>query len=242
MTIVTALALMLMAGDVSEGPPAAPAASSAIVKAGSPAPAQPPAPHPASAAPELNATSKEIDPNVQVEDESLRMLARVRRVYVDVLTGGDEALQFRDMVMSSLQQAKVFLITENPDKADAVLKGAADDQVFTDYHDSEESLGIHTQNSQSNSWRSRYDGNTNARSNGLGVSDNEASHIEERKHEAFAAMRLVDKDGDVIWSSTQESLGGKYSGAAADVAARIAKQLAADYRRARALGPAPGKP
>ena len=175
------------------------------------------------------------------DDETTKMLAKVRRIYVDTLTGGDEALQFRDMVMSSLEQTKTFVVTENPDKADAVLKGAADDQVFTDYHDSEESIGVHAQESHANGWRDRYDGGNNANSHGIGMTDSDAVHSEERKHEAFAALRLVDRDGDVIWSSTQESLGGKYAWASADVAARIAKQLAADYRRAKAVA-AGGKP
>ena len=30
-------------------------------------------------------------------------LAKVRRVYVDILTGGDPALQFRDLLITSLQ-------------------------------------------------------------------------------------------------------------------------------------------
>jgi len=53
------------------------------------------------------------------------------------------------------------------------------------------------------------------------------------------ALRLVNKDGDVIWSMTQESLGGKFLGAAADVADKIAKKLAADVRKARADVPQP---
>ncbi len=176
-----------------------------------------------------------VAPEMSADDESTQMLAKVRRIYVDTLTGGDEALQFRDMVMSSLEQTKTFLVTENPDKADAVLKGAADDQVFTDYHDSEQSLGVHAQESHASGWRDRYDGGNNANSHGIGVTDSAAVQTEERKHEAFAALRLVDRDGDVIWSSTQESLGGKYAGASADVAARIAKQLATDYRRAKTV-------
>lgn len=70
---------------------------------------------------------------------------------------------------------------------------------------------------------------------GLGVGETESSHIEERKHEAVAAVRLVNKDGDVIWSTTQESLGGKFRRASTDVADRITKRLIDDYERARKL-------
>jgi len=37
----------------------------------------------------------------------------------------------------------------------------------------------------------------------------------------------VNKDGDVIWSTTQESLGGRFRGASADVADKITRQLLA---------------
>jgi hypothetical protein len=43
----------------------------------------------------------------------------------------------------------------------------------------------------------------------------------------------VDKDGDVIWSTIQESKGAKFRGASADVADKITRQLVADYERAR---------
>ena len=46
----------------------------------------------------------------------------------------------------------------------------------------------------------------------LGVGQNESTRIAERKHEAVASVRLVNKDGDVIWSTTQESLGAKFRG------------------------------
>ena len=39
----------------------------------------------------------------------------------------------------------------------------------------------------------------------------------------------------MIWSTTQESLGGKFLGAAADVADKVAKRLAGDYQAATKL-------
>jgi hypothetical protein len=57
----------------------------------------------------------------------------------------------------------------------------------------------------------------------------------ERRHEASAAVRLVNKDGDVIWSATEESTGGKFRGASAEVADKITGKLADDYSRARKM-------
>jgi hypothetical protein len=137
------------------------------------------------------------------------------------------------MLIGSLQQSKAFMITENEDRADATLKGTADDQTFTERHEISDGLSAHASLGRSEGSRSRYDGFNRSGSSGVGVTDREASRIEERRHEAFAALRLVDKDGDVIWSGTTESPGGKFAGASADVADRAAKQLVEDYRRAK---------
>ena len=48
-------------------------------------------------------------------------------------------------------------------------------------------------------------------------------------------MRLVNKEGDVIWSTTQESLGAKFRGASADVAEKITAQLKDDFEKAKKL-------
>jgi hypothetical protein len=53
---------------------------------------------------------------------------------------------------------------------------------------------------------------------------------------------MVNADGDVIWSTTQESGGGKFRGAMADVADKITRQLSADVKKARTLAPAPDLP
>ena len=155
-------------------------------------------------------------------DKPAETLAAVKRIYVDRLTGGESAAQIRDLLISSLEASKLFVITENEQRADAILRGAAEDLIFTDKYNSSESVGLRT-------------GNVSGRNatRGVGLTDHESTHIEERKHEALAAVRLVNKDGDVIWATTQESTGAKFRGASADVADKVTKQLAADYQRAR---------
>ena len=178
-------------------------------------------------------------PQLQVEKlevrdntPAARDLTSVRRIYVDVLTGGEAAAQFRDMLMASLQKTRLFIVTENQDRADAILKGAADDKAFTDRFHSSDNLNMHTEvGSSSRSSESRYYNEGESHNAGIGIGESENTNIEERKHEAFAAVRLVNRDGDVIWSVTAESLGGKFLGARADVADKIARQLTADYHR-----------
>jgi hypothetical protein len=184
------------------------------------------------------------------EEEAAEHLSKVRRIYIAILTGGDAALQLRDLLMTSLHNSKQFIITEDEDKADATLKGAGDDDVFTDTFQSSEGINAHTQISAGSSEGLRnYSSTSSNRSGGLTIGENDSRRDEERKHEAIATVRLVSKDGDVIWSATAESLGAKFMGASADVADKIAKRLVSDYKAAKQqVGtqeretPAPGIP
>ncbi len=174
------------------------------------------------------------------EDESSGKLAKVHRIYVDILTGGDSALQIRDLLMTSLQRSKIFVITEDEDKADATLKGSGSDEIFTDSFQSSEGINAHSQLSGGTSGSTRnVSSSASSRSGSLSIGENESRHTLERKHEAMATVRLVGKDGDVIWSATAESLGGKFLGASADVADKIAKRLTIDYTAAKKETPKP---
>src|SRR3954463_13194042 len=78
-----------------------------------------------------------------IEDSSLRQLLTIRRVFVDRLTGGETAAQMRDILITSMQGAKLFIVTENQERADAILRGAAEDLVFTESHSSSEGINAH---------------------------------------------------------------------------------------------------
>src|SRR5579863_10403495 len=168
------------------------------------------------------------------EQQSAEQLSKVRRIYIAILTGGDSALQLRDLLITSLHNSKQFIITEDEDKADATLKGAGDDDVFTDTFQSTEGINAHTQISSGSSEGLRnYANSSSNRSGGITIGENDSRRTEERKHEAIATVRLVSKDGDVIWSATAESLGAKFMGASADVADKIAKRLVTDYKASK---------
>jgi hypothetical protein len=159
-------------------------------------------------------------------------LLEVKRIYVADLKGGAEADSLRELIIASIDSTKLFVITDNPDRADAVLKGAADDHAFTDTFDSDESINGRENAGKSGSGSTLYS-RTGGIYGGVGAGDNESHHIKERKHEAYASVRLCNLDGDVLWSTTQESTGAKFRGASADVAAKIAHQLSMDIDRAR---------
>ncbi|MCC6295041.1 MAG: hypothetical protein IT164_20480 [Bryobacterales bacterium] len=166
-----------------------------------------------------------------VEDPIVGLL-EIKRLYIEKLDGGESAAQIRDMIVGSLHRSGLFIITENRERADAELKGSAEDMIFTDTFQTSEGIN----------GRASFTSGTNRTSSSqynrgpamsAGVGDNESTRIAERKHEAIAAVRIVGKDGDVLWATTQESLGAKFRGASADVAEKVLKQLQADYQRAR---------
>jgi hypothetical protein len=176
-----------------------------------------------------------------VDADSLRQLLALKRVFVDRFSGGETAAQMRDMIIASLQNTKLFVITENQEKADAILRGSGEDLVFNDVHSSSDSLNVHSSmNTSQTDEDTALKGGTRSyersgRGIGLGAGENESSRSVERRHEANAAVRLVNKDGDVIWSTTQESQGGKFHGASSDVADKITRRLIEDFERARKL-------
>lgn len=166
-----------------------------------------------------------------IERDGLRQLLTIRRVYVDHLTGGETAAQMRDILISALDGAKLFVLTESQDRADFILRGAAEDLVFTDEHASSDGVNV-----RADVGTGRASSRSTGEHAGVGFGDNESERSAERRHEAIAAVRLVNQAGDVVWSTTQESQGAKFRGASADVAEKITAKLREDFERARKLG------
>lgn len=159
-------------------------------------------------------------------------LLTIQRVYVDhlgVALGADEV---RDILMSTLMRDRLFALTENEDRADAFIRGTASDVVFEEEHDSSDSINGHMQTSLSTG--GSYNSRPSSRGASASVGESEHARSTERRHQSMAAVRLVNREGDVLWATTQESGGAKFRGATADVADKVARALAADVRQARA--------
>ena len=165
-----------------------------------------------------------------VEEAGLRQLQTIRRIYVDHLTGGEPAAQMREILISSMDGTKLFIVTENQERADAILRGGAEDLVFTEVHNSSDSI-----NARANVGIGKSTNSSRGQNAGFGIGESDSEHSAERRHEAIASVRLVNKEGDVIWSTVQESLGAKFHGASADVAGKIAAKLKEDIETARKL-------
>lgn len=163
-------------------------------------------------------------------------LLQVRRLYIERFNGNEAAVQIRDMLIAALERTRLFVLTENPDRADALIRGSAEDLIYTDTFQSNESVGARAGISASKG-SSTSRGGREAGSLSAGVTDHESLRIQERRHEATASVRIINREGDVIWSCTAESQGGKFKSASVELAEKISRQLQQEYDRIRAARP-----
>ena len=163
-------------------------------------------------------------------------LNSVRRIFVESFGEDLISKEMQSMVVSSLFNSKRFTVTEDRSRADAVLKGVALERTSQEVHAYGEgtAVGSAAGGHQGNLSGSVVNGNgsvSGSSSGGfvahtLGINDS-ALHTETIDN-ARIAVRLVNLEGDVIWTTTQESNGAKYKGASADVADMCIRQLLRD--------------
>jgi curli biogenesis system outer membrane secretion channel CsgG len=204
------------------------------------------APAPASAAP-APAAAESLTPE--------QRLVRVRRLYVESFGDDPISKQMQSMVVDSLMKTKRFVVTENRDRADAILKGTAVEQTSQELHAFSESgaastavAGGHAEHSSdvsgslhgssvngtgtvTGSVRGSARGSANSYGRSVGAAVEDSQVTTETIDDARISVRLVDPDGDILWTTTQESTGAKYKGASADAADKVAKQLMRELER-----------
>jgi len=170
-----------------------------------------------------------------IDSDDPRALLKVRRIYVDSFGDDTISKELQSMIVSSLVATKRFKVTENRDHADAILKGVALEKSSQEVHAYGESTSVGGAAGGASSSISGSGGTISGSSSGgfvarhMGTSDS-ALHTE-TVDDARVAVRLVGPDGDVIWTTTQESKGAKYKGASADVADMCVKQLLKDVAK-----------
>jgi curli biogenesis system outer membrane secretion channel CsgG len=166
-------------------------------------------------------------------------LLRVKRIFVESFGEDVISKELQAMIVSSLVATNRFKVTENRDRADAILKGVALEKTSQELHAYGESTSVGGasggQHGEINGSMVNGSGTISGSSGGgfiahhMGASDSSVNT--ETVNEARVAIRLVNPDGDVIWTSTQESKGAKYKGASADVADKCVKQLLRDVEK-----------
>jgi len=198
---------------------------------------QSPVPQNTSAAPSIT-TTPEQDPTL----DKARQLVKVRRVYVESFGNDAIAQKLQAMVITSLTDSNRFVVTEEKSKADAILKGSASEKASEELHAYGSSTAVATAHGGSHvSGSSHYFSGDAGFSSAKGAIDDSSVNTETVER-ASASVRLVNIDGDVIWTTTQESKGAKFKGASADVADKIVRQLTRDVDKAnKALTPTTGQ-
>jgi curli biogenesis system outer membrane secretion channel CsgG len=155
-------------------------------------------------------------------------LSTVKRIYVESFGDDEISKTLQAMVINALDETKRFIVTENKDKADAVLKGHSLEKTSQEVHAIGEGTGVAMASGGHSSSGDVSHGGFSGKA--MGIQDSKLST--ETVNDARLAVRLVAQDGDVIWSTTQESLGAKFKSASADVADKVAKQLVRDLDKA----------
>jgi len=151
--------------------------------------------------------------------ELTQILLTAKRVYVESFGEDQIDKSLQAMVVDAIRSTKRFIVTENKDKADLFLKGTALEKTSQELHALGSAVTV-----------------AGASANRHAASAHQASTADsqtntETINDARASVRLVSKDGDVVWSTTQESTGAKYKGSTADVAGKIVKQLLRDIAK-----------
>jgi predicted Zn-dependent protease len=152
-------------------------------------------------------TVQTADPGAAIERELSQKLLSARRIFVESF--GDDAVSKLGaaMLIDAIRVSKRFIITENREKADVVLKGTASEK----------------------SRQELYSGGSSTAVRSMAISDSQAST--ETITEACITVRMVTTDGDVVWTTAQESRGAKFKGASADAAEKVVKQLLRDLEK-----------
>lgn len=155
-------------------------------------------------------TPPQVSGSERQADSGITSLSNVKRIYVDSFGDDTTSREVQSMIVSALVATGQFKVTENRLRADAVMKGVATERSSQELHAYSEGTAVGARG-------------------GAGIQDSSANT--ETLHDAKVSLRLVNTDGDVIWTVVQESKGAKYKGPAVDAADKCIKQLVRDTEK-----------
>jgi hypothetical protein len=167
-----------------------------------------------------------------VEPAANPRLAQVKRICVQNFGDDTLGVQAREMVIAKLYESKHFSLTENCDKADFVMKGAVTERNDRAFREESEGIGFGASASASESSGAGVNRTGTSASGSARADARETLASSENKQHAAVTMRLVDKDGEIIWAASLESTGGKTKGAIGDAAERAVRKFLRDLERA----------
>ena len=96
----------------------------------------------ASAAGQESAKAPQTTAEHKIDPEIAAKLLKVRRIYVESFGDDPVSKQLQAMVINALAESKRFIVTENKDKADAILKGSGLEKTSQELHALGESTSV----------------------------------------------------------------------------------------------------
>lgn len=152
-------------------------------------------------------------------------LRSIKRICVERFSGiATHGTQASEVAFASLFSTKRFKVTENCDKADAVLKGAASETF---------SQRVRSEGDNSTVRRSGggFSSDVGALFGSGTVSESERLYSSESQRHASVSMRLVDAEGEILWATNSDSDGNKAKAALVDAVERGIRQLLRDMEK-----------
>lgn len=192
---------------------------------------QPPSPSKQQAAP---------PPAAEPDSPPDARLLTIKRICVQSFGADALGVQAQEMVIAKLFESKRFALTENCDRADFVLKGSVTERNERAARSESEGIGFTARGSAS---ARDTDGASGSASSTLSANTYEALSSSGYKQSAAVTLRIVDKDGEILWAVSMESEQGKTRSAIGEAADRAVRRFLRDIQRA-ASPPAssPAKP
>jgi len=171
-------------------------------------------------------------PQPEPEPQVPPRLAQIKRVCVQNFGADVLGQQAQEIIIAKLFESKKFSLTEDCDRADFIMKGSVAERTSLLSRSESEGFGFATSGSASQSSRSGGTGSSSSVSGASSGSAHESLSSSEAKTEAVVTLRIVDKDGEIIWATIQESPTGKSKGAITLAAEQVVRRLLRDKERA----------
>jgi hypothetical protein len=138
---------------------------------------------------------------------------------VDSLGEDTVAKQVQSMLIAALVESGRFVVTENRESADAILKGVASETSSKDYHASSDSFSAQANGSVA----------TASGSGGhAATSRSDSSAYTETTYIARLSIRLVNSSGDILWATTQETTESRNRPISSELATKATRLLVRD--------------
>ncbi len=158
-------------------------------------------------------------------------LQQITKICVGEFGNDVLGIQMKEIIIAKLFEAKRFKLKEDCKAAKAeevTVKGSVTERTEHTFRSESEGISAGKQAVGVGASSSTVV----AVGEGGSLSAHENLSSSQTKEHAVVTLRLVDKEGEILWAISQESTGGKTKGAIGDAAERAVRRLLRDIERA----------